>query len=86
MKTLTIEVTQEDIDKGCRASPWSCPVALALERANGKQYSVGTKSFNERFKYYEDSLNLPEHVQDFILRFDTSKPVQPFSFQINIEE
>jgi len=39
-ETLTIEVTQEDIDKGKPKSMTCCPVALAFKRATGRKRGI----------------------------------------------
>ena len=40
-KVVSVVVSDEDIEAGSEASPWHCPVALAIERATGMRASVG---------------------------------------------
>ena len=84
MKTYTIEVTQEDIDKGNRLAPCSCPVALAISRATNKcaivsSQDVSFQAYGGGFVYF-DAI-----VRDFINKFDGRQPVQPFKFDLDID-
>ena len=77
---VTITVTQEDIDQGIRESYYSCPIARAAERALKWRVMVYTDTI-----LVGDSgcdYKLPESAQEFISRFDTGKPVKPFSFEV----
>lgn len=77
----TVNVTQEDIDKGKKGSCSQCPVALAGIRSVGKSFYVGPTMFAFRFNWIAE---LPKCVVDFIERFDSGQPVQPFTFDIEI--
>jgi hypothetical protein len=74
--TLPVTVTQEDIDKGVRSHPESCPIAQALRRQYGDSPSVGL--YNFRLNDYRYSL--PEEAQVFIMEFDSRWTVKPISF------
>jgi hypothetical protein len=82
---MKIEVTQDDIDKGHRKMSRSCPVALAVKRAYGAEevvadnclisvYDVNCKPI-KKFKTSTE-------VSHFMMDFDDSLPVQPFSFEV----
>lgn len=80
---MKIEVTQEDIDGGCRESAGHCPIALALARATGCPVSVGPGSCSVRkddgWHHYE----LPLAARRFVRDFDgNTAPVSPFKFTL----
>lgn len=81
MALIEISVTAEDIKKGERCSLHTCPVALALARAQKKKSAwvdgVGTL-IGERY------IRLPLEVQTFILQFDKRVSVEPLKFQLEI--
>lgn len=80
---MTIEVTQDDIDKGDEADCDKCPIALAINRATGKRWCVVW----HRCWLDEDhspSIDLPESAVDFIQDFDNDQSVKPFSFELAI--
>jgi hypothetical protein len=88
MKTVTIEVTQEDIEKGQRKDGCNCPIAKAIKRAiPGCCVSVATRwvvlSINGEF--CGDSF-LPEKALKFIADFDNFNPISPFTFQLEVPE
>jgi hypothetical protein len=96
MKTITINVTSEDISKGEQFSCGNCPVALACKRAFGCPCAVS--AFNVRV-YANGSdtkstadIRLPQIVQSFIIRFDYQTksnplgPVEPFTFELSVPE
>ena len=83
---MKIEVTQDDIDNGLRIDCELCPVAKAIVRATGKQArvsAVGVFFFPETPSAKQ--IFLPSKVQLFIKSFDRKEPVQPFSFDLDIE-
>jgi hypothetical protein len=82
--TITVTVTQEDIDNGMRHTPCACPIALATAReaGTGCDVSVGATRLNiyragpaSRTRY-----RLPGDARDFICRFDLDLSVRPFTF------
>ena len=94
MKQLTINVTQEDIDKGNRNATTSCPVARAINRAtkdivsNVSGFAIelyGLMPNNSLFTivYREEPTKA---VKTFIKRFDSNQPVKPFSFVLNVTD
>lgn len=79
MKTITIEVTADDIARGTRKSCSCCPIALALARCTGLVVSVESD-----WVYFMP--DLPQTAVEFIKTFDAGKPVQPFSFELDVPE
>jgi hypothetical protein len=85
--TITVPVTQSDIDNGIRADCWQCPVALALWRVTGWKwhisgYTVGAFPIARK----QALCDLPLPVWEFIDRFDTDKTVLPFEFRMQVPE
>jgi hypothetical protein len=82
---VTINVTQDDIDNGCRGNAIACPVARAAARVlDASHMSVRTKVLE-----FVDPLILillPPAVVEFIRRFDSRVRVQPFSFSLDIPD
>lgn len=81
MKTITIEVTQEDIDKGKQGSCGRCPIALAAYRVMEGSFLVLPYAI---FRLEGKSISLPDSAIEFIGLFDSGMPVKPFSFTIEI--
>lgn len=77
MKYITIEVTQEDIDKGDSCSGSSCPIARALSRHRG---DVGVSYWDWVDK--EGIHPTSGAMQSFIEAFDEDKPVKPRRFRV----
>ncbi len=75
----TIEVTEQDITHGKRKQCEECPIALAMHRATDEHWSVGTKLDRCRDGF---SIKTPLSACEFITDFDSSLPVQPFTFEI----
>ena len=76
-----ITVTRRDIERGKKGSPNSCPVALAVKRLGHKNVGVGLCSISWS--------GMPVAImsmtaQYFIERFDSGKPVKPFSFTVSV--
>lgn len=85
-----VEVTQSDIDRGCRCSSMSCPVARALGRQiPGVSYViVGCTGATVRLLSGDRRIRLPEEVRAFIKTFDHSfeEVVKPFTFELEIPD
>ena len=92
MRTL-MKVTQTDINKGCRAVNFNCPVARAIRRqytnchycsvyydATVEILVIDPKTANSKMETYK----LPRSVLRFIKRFDKfgKKAVKPFNFYL----
>lgn len=86
MTTITVSVTQEDIDNGSRCSSSGCAFALALLRVlpEGTVLAVGVRQavINTR------PLDLPETVKEFTFKFDmapdTGEVVEPTEFELDL--
>lgn len=92
--TVTVEVTQDDIDNGKRGAVKLCPFALALRRAlialfndPALEVSVGPSDAVYRFGEGRPNwwIDFPESVRDFIKKFDTKQPVSPFAVDLTWE-
>lgn len=87
---MLIEVRQSDIDRGERSCAQGCPIALALRRATGDVWSIypdaggwwATDPFRHR------TFMLPPEAQAFARSYDyrRGEPVQPFTFDLPLEE
>ena len=87
MRSLTVHVTQEDIDNGERQSCSRCPVARAIARA--LQVSETRVTVASRIAVFDQRvapLTTPRKVMSFITAFDGERPVEPFSFDLQFVE
>lgn len=80
---MKITVTQEDIDKaknlrGVLPCSIVCPVALAMHRITGLEWSVGNISACSNT---DSTIAIPDFVQQFIYDFDTRRKVLPLEFE-----
>lgn len=77
--TVTIEITQEDIDNGRPINPVFCPVALAFRRMGYDSISVGGLGFASFLDKGGSVVYLNGGVAaiDFIRKFDRGERVQP---------
>lgn len=89
MRSVMVEVKQEDIDAGVSDSSKSCPVALAIKRASG--FDVGVYGADDEFvdawvsfigENSPRAIDLPTSARDFIAGFDLGHEVDPFSFEL----
>lgn len=77
---VRIDVTQKDIDEGAQGRCEDCPVTLALQRV-----VPDARVYSSRFFTFDGYLKAaPPAVHRFIYDFDLGKPVQPFSFPLDI--
>ena len=86
-KTLTVNVTEQDILFGERDNCLECPVARALNRHGVDDIEV----FIDYVVFFDSDKNrvripLPTHVTGAIRRFDDGGTVAPFSFRIEVPE
>lgn len=90
---VKISVTEKDIAKGRRDDCVACPIALAIKRTlpNVEQINVTASNFSligrdkRGTRCYEGGF-LPFAVRFFIIRFDNGRTVQPFEFEIEVDE
>lgn len=78
---ITVNVTQEDIDKGIGWIMCSdCPVALAVTGATGQPFSAGIDFLTRESDSFQ--IPIPLIAQVFIMAFDHGTKVSPFTFSI----
>jgi hypothetical protein len=88
MQTVTIKVTQEDIDKGTRLSPYYCPIALAASRVFDDDHDFRVIVLPDRiiFRNFNsvviEEWTLPPEARDFIRRHNNSQQVTPITFDM----
>lgn len=78
----TINVTQEDIERGKRNSCFQCPLVYAISRALDCGVHVHRNCFFVRDEL--DDYSLPQSAIDFIAAFDAGEKVEPFSFEVEV--
>ena len=89
---ITVDVTQEYIDKGCRGGAGSCPVARAINAILKDSCSayVSDNQFvlHDKVKSIasQEERPLPSIVTEFIKDFDNDYIVKPFQFELDIPE
>lgn len=82
--TITVEVTQDDIDHGRRMECKHCPVAIAVCRIPGcENYQVGTRYVRRSCGI---GILMPPEAISFIRDFDCQQPVKPLTFELEIPE
>jgi hypothetical protein len=91
MATITIEVTQEDIDKGEPGEACRCPIARAVSRLTPPGTLVVVDGKGIEFQDLETEVGfagalLPYAAEIFAVRFDRCEPVSPFSFALDIPD
>lgn len=86
-KTL-IEVKQQHIREGKCLSPSSCPIAKAIREKANMLHGVTQEGadFIKSFADNTDGIPLPEEAVNFIIAFDNSEIVKPFSFYLDIPD
>lgn len=82
---MTIEVTQEDIDRGVPCDECNCPIAIALRRTTGETWDVTEHEAISRKDLA--CIDLPRKAKDFIHAFDSSDftCAHPFTFEGEIQ-
>jgi hypothetical protein len=81
MMKHAITVTQKDIDEGVAIDCEKCPIARAIAREfPGRRVNVlGDVAILGR-----EFANLPDECAIFVHHFDNLRPVQPFSFILDL--
>lgn len=89
---ITIDVTQECIDKGIQEDVAYCPIALAIRgiMPPGTEICVLHEDVSIE-KFREDEYiflkgNFPLEITNFISAFDSGYQVEPFSFELELTE
>jgi hypothetical protein len=93
---ITVNVTQEDINRGVRQNGERCPVALALIRAlalaSGELIIRPTIALSSGFvcanvlgfdRHHD--YPIPGAARDFIQKFDRGLHVEPFTFEFEFD-
>lgn len=92
-KTITVNVTERDIQYGVPRDVFSCPIARSLRRH--KEFKDLTFEVSKRLvtlagyhPYWSDPRGMiarqPEVARKFIERFDLGEPVEPFTFKLEV--
>ncbi|QTF81869.1 hypothetical protein SEA_GUEY18_84 [Gordonia phage Guey18] len=80
---MRIEVRQDDIENGARASAFGCPIALAARRAfPDMNITVTTGKLIVEDKFECTAYVLPDDAKEFIRSFDSFRPVLPFVLEV----
>ena len=87
---LVVVVTQEDIDKGRRNSPYTCPVARACGNVPEQRKIIAMVSNRSVILGWPQKIapvlsssvayKMPENMRDWIRRYDESEKVEPMIF------
>lgn len=77
LNQITVNVTQQDINRGIKMACLHCPVSLALTRSYNSKESifVGGADYFVKNRVYR----LPQELKDFIHKFDNGFEVKPFT-------
>lgn len=83
---ITVDVTQEDIDRGHRLECEECPVAHALRRSlpTLRQVVVGRHYVTLGLASGTLTPESPEGVRAWVDAFDRGEPAGPFSFTLEL--
>lgn len=91
MKTVLINVTENDINRGDRGNSLSCPVAIAVHRKLTREVRVGRQGLFilKSFEPSKQVAPLPGKAVVFIKNFDEvtygPKPIfKPFKFSVTV--
>lgn len=85
MRTITINVDQNCIDKGIQENHLCCPIALACRVAGMPVPSITNgKCYKNYPDLTENGIPLPPEAIAFYQAFDRGEEVKPFSFNLEI--
>ena len=82
---MRISVTHDHIREGAKGVPKCCPIALAMQAGGFCDPSVGTVSVKFSSGGGKCVAQLPAEAMRFIDRFDASRSVEPFEFDLNVD-
>ena len=86
-KTITINVTQDDIDNGKRFDTFACPIAKSLSRQGFKRPVVGiVNAFVDGENGQRVIYDMPQSAGSFIDKFDSEMMVKPSTFRFKRSE
>lgn len=87
-RVLTVDVTQEDIDKAFRNNSARCVVAQAIARTFPKAHHIGVDMHTIRFtdggKRY--TYLTPPKVEGYVVAFDAGDTIHPFRFGLRTDQ
>lgn len=76
---MKFNVLKKDIRLGLPGNPRECPVSRAIRR---KLKDSKVSVIGHYIRINGEEVNAPKSVQRFVDRFDGSKPVRPFTFNL----
>ncbi|QGJ92041.1 hypothetical protein SEA_KEELAN_77 [Gordonia phage Keelan] len=84
---MKVEVTQEDIELGVRGRSHLCPISRAIQRKRGVKSASTTPWITNVVRPGRglSTYQLPKVASEFVLAFDTNKPVEPFTFVTKLQ-
>lgn len=79
---MNISVTAEHIQNGERMTSTKCPIALAVKTATSS-HAIVSPNHVTCYRYASCTQHpLPQAAIRFVFRFDGSKSVEPFEFEL----
>lgn len=83
MKTVLVNVTQEDINEGACSDCRFCPEARAIQRATGNRFINVYRGFAG---YKEEEIEISLEIDNHIAVFDSVRKMEPHSWQIELPD
>ena len=86
---MLIKVTEKHIKEGYAHSSTMCPIANAIREATKKHVRVGVVPFTQHAFVSvmdEPRILLPEKLYNIIEKFDNTKIMEPFEFELNYDK
>lgn len=89
LKNVRINVTQKDINKGCKTVAQSCPIALSINRRLKSEFYcsvyhiVEIYSHSSKMKY---GGAVPERLTRWAESFDGGETMKPTTFVISLPD
>lgn len=79
MAVIEICVTEDDIAKGARHDPHSCPIAIAMKRTLSVDWVSAERMFLDNHAQDKAAIT-PRVARNFMDAFDRGAAVEPFCF------
>ena len=79
---MKVMVAQDDIDNGTACDCYLCPVARALQRLGLDAEVDDTDVLMIDKHLWTIEFPLPDPAREFIAKYDTGLPVEPFEFEM----
>jgi len=83
---VNVKITQALIDTGDRGSAELCPVTRGMKEAGMHYPWVNTEYINFFYEGEDHQEPTPPLVALFIMDFDAGEPVEPFEFELEVNE